>query len=318
MSRCFHLFTFQSPPGEHWQIWGRSPPWQICVLSIYVLLNLFLSAAWDWTRTERWLADKLEGREKKKAVFSTSMEYVVQWQSPCSRNTFLLWTHAGQSITVFGPLYVVWMLKLLIVSSTQGAECTHEKEHAMQIVAEITTHPPLMAAGSQVCIFNRLRTRSIIFNTNNVLVLKVPVRPRNKSSKCTLRWFWSDVCSPLHISPRHNKVVKQAPILYWILTFINHTCLWVNSQLNRFNKRRAGMPRQSLCFIYTSVREIIMEILRGRWTLITAQNKSRGDMKIDRRFFPCRLQVEWGIETTLSVRSFQVILLLGRDSDYAG
>lgn len=69
MSRCFHLFTFQSPPGEHWQIWGRSPPWQICVLSIYVLLNLFLSAAWDWTRTERWLADKKEGREEKKGSF---------------------------------------------------------------------------------------------------------------------------------------------------------------------------------------------------------------------------------------------------------
>lgn len=69
MSRCFHLFTFQSPPGEHWQIWGRSPPWQICVLSIYVLLNLFLSAAWDWTRTERWLTDKKEGREKKKGSF---------------------------------------------------------------------------------------------------------------------------------------------------------------------------------------------------------------------------------------------------------
>lgn len=88
MSRCFHLFTFQLPPGEHWQIWGRSPPWQICVLSIYVLLNLFLSTAWDWTRTERWLADKKEGREKKKAVFSTSMEYVVQWQSPCYQKHF--------------------------------------------------------------------------------------------------------------------------------------------------------------------------------------------------------------------------------------
>lgn len=114
------------------------------------------------------------------------------------------------------------------------------------------------------------------------------------------------------------EVVKQAVILYWILTFINHTCLWVNSQLHRFNKRHAGRPRHSVRLIYTSVREIIMEILRGRWTLITAQNKSRGDMKIDRRFSPSRLQVECGIETTESVRTSQVILLLEGDFDYAG
>lgn len=48
---------------------------------------------------------------------------------------------------------------------------------------------------------------------------------------------------------------------------------------------------------HTTVREIIMETLRGRWTLITAQNKSRDDVKIDRRFSPSRLQVECGIET---------------------
>ena len=81
-------------------------------------------------------------------------------------------------------------------------------------------------------------------------------------------------------------VVKQAGILYLVLSFINHTCLWVNSRLYRFNKSRAGGPRQSARLTYTSVREIIMEILRGRWTLITAQNKSRGNMKIDRRFCP--------------------------------
>lgn len=125
------------------------------------------------------------------------------------------------------------------------------------------------------------------------------------------------------IPPHRSKavgceVVKQAGILYWILTFINHTCLWVNSQLHRFNKRCAGGLRQSMCLIYTSVREIIMEILTGRWTLITAQNKSRGSMKIDRRFSPSRLQVERGIETTPSVRTSLVILLLEGDSDYAG
>jgi len=41
-------------------------------------------------------------------------------------------------------------------------------------------------------------------------------------------------------------------------------------------------------------------------------------MKIDRRFTPSRLQVECAIETTQSVRTSQVILLLERDSDYAG
>lgn len=101
-----------------------------------------------------------------------------------------------------------------------------------------------------------------------------------------------NVCSP---SAVHSSASEQSCglwnslWLHWILTFINHTCLWVNSQLRRFNKRCAGRPRQSMCLIYTGVREIIMEILRGRWTLITAQNKSRGDMKIDRRFSPSRL-----------------------------
>lgn len=73
-----------------------------------------------------------------------------------------------------------------------------------------------------------------------------------------------------------------------------------------------------MCLIYTTVQEIIMEILRGTRTLITAQNKSRGNMKIDRRFSPSRLQVECGIETTAGVRTSQLILLLGGDSDYAG
>lgn len=107
-------------------------------------------------------------------------------------------------------------------------------------------------------------------------------------------------------------------ILYLVFSFINHTCLWVNSQLHRFNKSRAGRPRRSMCLTHTSVREIIMEILRGRWTLITAQNKSRGNMRIDRRSSPPRLQPECGIETTPSIRTSQVILLLEGDSDYAG
>lgn len=42
------------------------------------------------------------------------------------------------------------------------------------------------------------------------------------------------------------KVVKQPAILHQILTFINHTCLWVNSQLRRFNKRCASEPGQSV------------------------------------------------------------------------
>ncbi len=41
-------------------------------------------------------------------------------------------------------------------------------------------------------------------------------------------------------------------------------------------------------------------------------------MKIDRRFSPSRLQVECRIETTPSVRTSLVILLLEGDSDYAG
>ena len=73
-----------------------------------------------------------------------------------------------------------------------------------------------------------------------------------------------------------------------------------------------------MCLIYTNVREIIMEILRGRRTLITAQNKSRDIMKIDRRFSPSRLQVECGIETTASFRTSQEILHLEEGSDYAG
>lgn len=138
----------------------------------------------------------------------------------------------------------------------------------------------------------------------------------------TSRW-WTKAVAVSWEAPCQGKavgceVVKQAVILYRILTFINHACLWVNSQLHRFNKRHAGRPRHSVCLIYSGVREIIMEILRGGWTLITAPNKSRGDMKIDRRFSPSRLQVECGIETTVSVRTSQVILLLEGDSDYAG
>lgn len=38
-----------------------------CVFrSIYVLLNLFLSSAWDWTLAEKWLADK---KEEEKVSF---------------------------------------------------------------------------------------------------------------------------------------------------------------------------------------------------------------------------------------------------------
>lgn len=114
----------------------------------------------------------------------------------------------------------------------------------------------------------------------------------------------------LSLPPHQGKAVGcevgKPAILHRILTFINHTCLWVNSQLRRFNKRCASKPGQSMCLIYTSVREIIMEILRGRWTLITAQNKSRGDMKIDRRFSPSRLQVgvwNWNNTKHLNISS---------------
>lgn len=142
---------------------------------------------------------------------------------------------------------------------------------------------------------------------------------RTAATATTRRRDETKVRSLLRVSQLLVEVMQRVQILYWILTFINHTCLWVNSQLNRFNKRHAGRSRQStVCASYTSVRKIIMEILRGRWTLITAQNKSGGDMKIDRIFSPSRLQVEYGIETKLSVRTSQVILLLERDSDYAG
>lgn len=55
-----------------------------------------------------------------------------------------------------------------------------------------------------------------------------------------------------------RKVAEPATILNQILDFINLACLWVNPQLDRFNKRWAGKPRQCVTPIY-SRREIVME-----------------------------------------------------------
>lgn len=65
-SRCFHLFTFQSPPGEHWQIWGRSPPWQICVFwaFMYCLICFCPLHGIELVLRDDWQTRRKEGRKK--------------------------------------------------------------------------------------------------------------------------------------------------------------------------------------------------------------------------------------------------------------
>lgn len=104
ISRCFYLFTSQQehcwPPGAYWRIWGKTPHGRYVFLSVYVLLNLFLSSTWDWALAERWLADK---KEEEKVSFQHFM--VDLWcsgNSPATANTILLWKHAGKLFTVSG------------------------------------------------------------------------------------------------------------------------------------------------------------------------------------------------------------------------
>lgn len=159
---------------------------------------------------------------------------------------------------------------------------------------------------------------------------------------------FNDLITPLHVEQKAATVPRNAPDKRRHVcspsprTFVHiRVKLWVVKLWNRHRYCIGSLPSliihgfeeihsstdlirdmlvgpASLCASYIRVRENIMEILRGMWSLITAQNKSRGDMEIDRRFSPSRLQVVSGIETTPSVRTSQVILLLEGDSYYEG
>lgn len=331
MSRCFHLFMSQQevcrPPGAHWRIWGKSPPWQLCIsehlcITHFVsLLHMGLNSCWEMTGKQG------EGKSQFSALCSSVQ---CSGNSPAATDMILLWKHTGKLSTVFGPLYVVWKLTFVYhclsrVSALNAPLKTTGLAEAKcaTLLPQGQTRSQMVACPGSAHLPPPNKEHDYRYS-DHALVSNDPATPLREWTRAgNALDKRREMSAQPSVPPHRSKavgcdVVKRAGILYWILTFINHTCLWVNSQLHRFNKRCAGRLRQSMCLIYTSVRGIIMEILTGRWTLITAQNKSRGGMKIDSRFSPSRLQVECGIETTPSVRTSLVILLLEGDSDYAG
>lgn len=71
-------------------------------LSVYVLLNLFLSSTWDWTLAERWLADK---KEVGKVSFQHFIEACSAVAIPLPLLTqFCFGNTQGNDLVVWPPL----------------------------------------------------------------------------------------------------------------------------------------------------------------------------------------------------------------------
>lgn len=117
---CQDVFICLRPSKSSTRLPGRTDGFQerahrgrYVFLSIYVLLNLFLSSMWDWTLAEKWLADK---KEEEKVSFVVCV-CVCSGNPPAASCTALPWKHTGRFFCVFGPLYGVWTLKLFIITS---------------------------------------------------------------------------------------------------------------------------------------------------------------------------------------------------------
>lgn len=281
----------------------------------YVLLNLSLPSSWDRSLAERWLADKKKREESQFSVLYGSMRNSV---GGIAADKTPLWKYVRILLPVFGLLNagVVWRLRLRWMHTLRSLNNVRHGQAHKKSSSMTDTEPDGGMSGVGVLTTSRQKHNYWYRkHTQPPSDLATPRQDEHRQLPYpkTLSTPYGKLSSypQLSLPPRQGKtvgceVVKQPAILHWILTFINHTCLWVNSQLHRFNKRCASKPGQSMCLIYTGVREIIMEILRGRWTLITAQNKSRGDMKIDRRFSPSRLQVgvqNWNNTKHLNISS---------------
>lgn len=203
---CQDVFICLHPGESSTSLPGRTDGFQErahhgrCVfLSIYVLLNLFLSSTWDWTLAEKWLADK---KEEEKVSF----QCVCSGNPPAASSTIPPWKNTGKLFSVFGPLYGVWMLKLFIIISQVyvSSECTLERQSLSWLHIN-TKHSFLMIVHQGYTPPNKLHNYWYI---NCILIFNDPITPLHVEQKQLLYLEMLSVrgemyvrLHPVHLSP---------------------------------------------------------------------------------------------------------------------